>query len=160
MGKQGALLAADADADLHQDIFLVVRIPRQEQELELLLQFLAARFVFLIFLLAQGFERLVLLPGHHGKGVVHILSAGAPGAVGGDDGLQLPLFLEEFSGAGRVSVEIRLLGPGGELEVFIFQLLKFLQHGLAPLRRGTGGRPPGPCPLKFLARRRLRPRPW
>ena len=160
VGKQGALLAADADADLHQDIFLVVRIPRQEQELELLLQFLAARFVFLIFLLAQGFERLVLLPGHHGKGVVHILRAGAPGAVGGDDGLQLPLLLEEFGSAGRVSVEIRLLGPGGELEVFIFQLLKFLQHGLAPLRRGTGGRPPGPCPLKFLARRRLQPRPW
>jgi hypothetical protein len=93
VGEQRAFLAADAAADLHDDALVVVRVARQQENFQLLLQFLQLFLVCGEFLLAQLFHFRVEPLGEHGAQVVLLLRRFHIAAVGRDDGFELPLLL-------------------------------------------------------------------
>ena len=115
--EEHALLPADAAADLHDDVFAVVGILRQEQDPDLAL----AAFP----LGSCGAELLLVAELRRG---IHVLAGGKPGAIGLDEGAQLARFLLA-GGKGRgVGVDLRPLHAGAELFVLIFQLFKLFKH--------------------------------
>ena len=126
VGKQGALLAADAAADLHDDVLPVVGVLGQEQDAELVLQCLALLLGGLILVL-QKLLHFGLLA-HHGQRLVHRGPGLLPGAEGLHHGLQLPLLAQIPCRQLRVRVKIRLLASGAELVVFVFQKGQFFFH--------------------------------
>ena len=129
-GEQGGLVAAGAGPDLEDDVAVVVRVARQEQDLELLDQ---ARLV--------GLEAVDLLAGHRLEllvalgGVAHLARAGqfGPGRLEAperlDDRLELGQLLAEPADLGRVredlgAAQLRLdrVVPRGDLGELVVEV--------------------------------------
>ena len=97
MGKQRALLAADAAADFHNDALVVVRVARQQQNFELLLerfQLFLAGGVFLLTKLLQ--LRVQTARIQHAAQVLCFLLCFAVAAIGSDNRLEALLFAQEL----------------------------------------------------------------
>ena len=93
MGEQRAFLAADAASYFHDDALVIIRVARQEQNFQLLLQLLQLFLVRREFLLTERLHVRVEPVGEHGAQVFLILRRFDIAAVGRDDGLELPLLL-------------------------------------------------------------------
>ena len=93
MGEQRAFLAADAAADLHDDALVVVRVAREKENFQFLLQRLQLFLVRGKFLLAERLHLRLQPLGEHGAQVVLLLRRFHIAAVGRDDGFELPLLL-------------------------------------------------------------------
>ena len=123
VGEQGALLAAHAAANLHDDVLVVVGIPGQEQNGQLLLQFFQVLLGLGEFLLAELAHLLVEGAAQHFAQVCGLLLGLHIGAVGGHNGLQLPLLLQELGRGLGVGVKVRLGGALGHFVVAVFHRL-------------------------------------
>ena len=84
MGEQGAFLAADAAADLHDNAFFVVGIFGQQQNLQLTIKLFAAGFRADEGLLAKFLHFRVA---HKLLSICHLLQRGIIGVEGLHDGL-------------------------------------------------------------------------
>ena len=101
---------------------------RQQENFQLLLQFLAALFRRGILLLTQRFQLRVGLSGHQFGGVEHILPGAAIGAKGRDDRLQLFLLFQIGRGALGIGIKIRLFGAGTQFQILFLDQFQLLQH--------------------------------
>ena len=126
MGKEGAFLAADAAADLHNDALVVVGVVGQQEKLQFLLQILTALFGGGKFLLAEFLH--VRVGAHQLQRVVHVLPGAQIGPVGRYHRLQLLLLLQICCRLFRVSVKIGLLRTGAQLDIFFFHQFQLIQH--------------------------------
>ena len=95
VGKKRTLLAAHAAANFHNDAFLIVRIARQKQNLEFLLQLLELLFEGRIFLLTKRLHLCVKAARiQHLAQLVRLFFRFAEASVGRHDRLQ-PLLLAQ-----------------------------------------------------------------
>ena len=129
VGEEGALLAADAAADFHDDVLVVVGVPGQQQDFQLLLQLLQVLFGLGKFLLAQIPHVLVQLAVQHFPEILGLLGGLDIAAIGADDGLQLPLLPQKLGRGLGVGVKIGLGRPFRHFVVAVFHRLEFIQHG-------------------------------
>ena len=90
--EQCAFLAADAAPDLHDHALVVVRVAREQENFQFLLQFLQLFLVRRKFLLTQRLHVRVKPFGEHGAQVILLLHRFSIAAVGRNDGFKLPLF--------------------------------------------------------------------
>ena len=129
-GEQRAFLAARAAADLHENVFLVVRVLGQEQDLELVLEPRDVSLGLLELFLRQLFHVRV---GQHLERVLLRLLCFFIGAERRDDRLELVALLEELGRPVGIVVQ-----PGfGEARFQLVHALgkgfQFLKHiGLFP----------------------------
>ena len=123
-GKQHALLPADAAADLHDDVFAVVRVLRQQQEADLALARFPLCFGGAVFLLVAELQR-----------GVHVVAGYLVGAVGLDDRRKLARLAVTGGEGGRIGIDLRPRHAGLELFILIFQLFQLFKHGLRRLPR-------------------------
>ena len=130
VGEQGAFLAADAAPDLHDDALVVVRVAREKENFQFLLQRLQLFLVLGKFLLAERLHLRLQPLGEHGAQILLLRLRAPVAAVGRDDGLELPLLLQQLRGRLRVVIKIRLRGPLGHFEIPRLDQLQFLQHVL------------------------------
>ena len=93
VGEQGAFLAADAAPDLHDDALVVVRVAREKENFQFLLQRLQLFLVLGKFLLAERLHLRLQPLGEHGAQILLLRLRAPVAAVGRDDGLELPLLL-------------------------------------------------------------------
>ena len=93
MRKERRFFPADAGADLQNDVAVIVRVARQQENFQLLLQFLQLFLVCGEFLLAQRFHFRVEPLGEHGAQILLLRLRAPVAAVGRDDGFELPLLL-------------------------------------------------------------------
>ena len=126
VGEEGALLAADAAADLHDDVLVVVGVPGQEEDAEPVLQLLGVLLRGLVLLLEEVLHLGLL--GHQGQGLGHVGLRLFPGAKSRDHGGKLPLFLQKAGRLLRVGVKIGLLCSRAQLVVSVFHLGQFFFH--------------------------------
>ena len=120
VGKQRALLAADAAADLNNDVFLVVGIPGQKQHSQLFGKRLGLFFCRLVFLLAKVLHFRLKL--HQLKRLVHCLPRGLVGPEGLHHRLKLALLFHRAGCGLGIGIEIRLLAAGLQLFISVFHL--------------------------------------
>ncbi|CDB87165.1 uncharacterized protein BN515_01361 [Firmicutes bacterium CAG:170] len=121
--KKGALLAADTAADLHDHALFVIRVLRQKEDLQLLLQRLLLLLRRREFLLTQSLHLRVQLARHHLPQLKLLLLRAAKRAIGRDDRLKLPLLLEESGRRLRVGKKFRLCHALGGLHIPFFHQL-------------------------------------
>ena len=125
--EQRRFLAADAAADLHDDALVVVRIAREQQDLELVFQPLAVLLCRGKFLLAERFQ-LRVAGVHQLARLGHRLLGGLVCAIGFDDRFELLLFLQQLGRGLGVGVKIGLRGPFFHFHVAFFDKTQFFQH--------------------------------
>ena len=128
MRKQRALLAAHAAADLHDDVFIVIRVARQQQHLQLLLQLGKTPFCLPQLLLTQLAQLLVRLAGEHRAHVVQLLLRFEIRAVRLHDRLQLLLLTQQLCRRLRIGVKIRLRRARLHLQIALLHKPQFFQH--------------------------------
>ena len=116
VGKQGAFLAADAAADLHNDVLFVIGVFGKEQNLDFFGKGLLLRLGGGVGFLTKLLHFRV---GHQLLSVRHVLLRLIVGVKGFHNGLQIVFFPEQPRRLLGVGVKIRLLGLGGKLFVFI-----------------------------------------
>ena len=119
VGKEGRFLTADAAADLHNDALVVVRVAREQQNFQFLLQPLAVLLGGGKFLLAEGLE-LRVAGVHQFARVGHGLRGGLIFPVGLDDGLELLLLFEQLARSLGIGIEVGLRGPFFHFHVAFF----------------------------------------
>ena len=121
VGKKRTLLAAHAAANFHNDALIVVRVARQKQNLELLLQLLELLFEGRIFLLTERFHfRVKAARIQHLAQLVRLFFRFAEASVGRHDRLQPLLLAQELGSRLRVCVKIRLPGALGHFHISFF----------------------------------------
>ena len=125
VGKEGAFFAAHAAPDLHDDIFVIIGIFRQQQKLKLFKQFLFFRFRGLEFLLSQLLHFRIT---HQFPGIQNGLLCPAVGFKRLYDGLQVIFLPEEFGGLLGIGVKVRLLRLGAKLFIPVRHGPQFIQH--------------------------------
>ena len=125
VGEQGRFLPAHSGANLDNDVFLVVGVPGQEQNLDCFLQALQVGLGLLKFLLGQLLH--VRVP-HEGLSVAHILPPPGVGPVGAHHRLQLPLLLVEAGHQGRVGIGLRRPQAGFQVREVELQGAQFFHH--------------------------------
>jgi len=133
-GEQGGLVAARARLDLEDDVLVVVGVARDEQEAQLLGQFLA----LLLQILDLGGE--VGVVGGQFTRCLDVVAGLLPGAVGGDDRGQLRIALVELARVRLVGVDRRI----GELLLQVGLLTDQFIDRLEHLRLPWGV----PCPAR------------
>ena len=135
MGKQGAFLAADAAADLHNGILLVLRVLRYEQQLDLLLH-LGDGGLQLRNLAARHLAHLVILVVNQ-----HILRLGQIGQRRAvtlrslDDGLQLLVLLVQLDELLDVGYNLRVGELLSHLLVFEFEAVEARKYRIVCHKR-------------------------
>ena len=100
----------------------------QQQNLQFLLQFLAAPLCIRVFFLTQRLQLGIGLTGHHLRSLLHVPLRALIAAEGGDDRLQLLLLLQIRRSPLRVGIKIRLLRAGAQLHIFFFHQFQLVQH--------------------------------
>ena len=123
VGKEGALFPADAAADFHNDVLVVVGVPGQQQDFQLLLQGLQVLLGLGVLLLAELAHFLLQLPVQHFPEVLGLLPGLTIAAVGVHQRLQLPLLPQELGRGLGIGVKIRLGRPLRHLVVAVFHRL-------------------------------------
>ena len=94
VGKEGAFFAPYAAADFHNDVFFIVGILGQQQELEFLLQLSFRLFGGLKLLLAELLHLRVGLPGQQLPGLLLVLLGLPEGGISFYNGFQFVFFLQ------------------------------------------------------------------
>ena len=128
-GKKGTFLSADAAADLHDDVFPVVRVLRQQEDLQLLRRAFHAGASF-----AERFARKVF---HFGVGkklfrALGFLPEGLVARVGLHQRGKLCLFAAERGGLLRVRPDFALREHVFDLRVFLRETFQLFEHPRAP----------------------------
>ena len=117
-GKEHALLPADAAADLHDDVFAVVRVFGQQQKADGVFTCLARALGGAVFFLV-----VKLLRGGH------VVTGGGIGAIRLDDRRKLARLAVAGGESGRVGIDLGLSHAGIELFILVFQCFKLFEHG-------------------------------
>ena len=123
--KERAFFPSDAAADLHDDIFAVVRILRQQQDLQLLLQFIAGGFRLCIFLLRKVPHLRIIHQLHRG---FQVGTGRFIRAIGLHQRRKLPGFPVDFGIQLRIGIGFRLLEPPQALLVLICNQFQLIKH--------------------------------
>ena len=125
MRKKRAFLSADAGADLHNDVALIVRVFWQEQDLKLLAKLTEALLCVVILLLRKFLELRI---GHKLLGVMHGLFALDILPVCRDYRLKLFHLTCAFGVCRRVCIYLAVFHSLAELGISVIKLFKFIQH--------------------------------
>ena len=125
MRKQRAFLSADAGADLHYNVALIVRVFWQEQYLKLLAK-LAEALLCVVILLLRKFLELGI--GHQLLGVLHCFFALDIFPVCRDYRLKLFHLTCAFGVCRRVCIYLAVFHSLAELGISVIKLFKFIQH--------------------------------
>ena len=120
VGEQGALLAAHAAANLHDDVLAVIGIAGQQQKAQPVLQLRGLLLGGLVFVLQKALHLGLLA--HQRERFRHVGLGPLPAAEGRHDRFQIPLLLQILRSQLRIGVEVRLLAPRAELLIFVFNL--------------------------------------
>ena len=125
MREKRAFLSADAGADLHYDVALIVRVFGQKQDLKLLAKLTDALLCVVIFLLGKLLELRV---GHQLLGVMHGLFALDILSVCRNYRLKLFNFPCAFGICRRVCIDLAVFHALAKLGISVIKLFKFIQH--------------------------------
>ena len=133
MGKQSAFLAAHAAANLHDDVFRVAGVRGQKQDLQLLFQLFHPGLYVQQLVLSHPPQFLVRLRVQQLLQIVLLGFQTRPLAIGGDDGLQFLLLLEQLGRGLGVCIEIRLGSLLLHLQIPLLHLFQLVQHSVSPV---------------------------
>ena len=123
--EEHPLFPADAAADLHDDVLLIVRVLRQQQDLDLLLQPLPFRPGRLKLLLGKGAHLRIF---HQFLRSRHIGLRALPGLIGRGQRLQLPRLPLTAGVELRIGIGLRLLHAAQQFLILIFKPLQPVKH--------------------------------
>ena len=112
MGKQGAFLAAYAAPDFHNDVFVIVGILGQQQDL----QFPVKPFFFLSGILVGLLAQLLHFRIRHQLlGILHFLKGPVVGVIAFHNGFQVVFLPQQLGGLLGIAVKVRLFRFGAQL---------------------------------------------
>ena len=130
-GKEGRFVAARSAADFHDDVLVVLRVGRNEQQLDLFFYFGDALFGGGQFLAGHVFHVRVVLRGQHLLGVLHGLQAVQIILPGLHDVAQVLILLGEFHVAFLVADHVRVGDERAHFLVAAHQTFQFVQNSVA-----------------------------